>query len=88
MAELQAGDTGQGLTRRRFIGAAASSVALLAVAPTACAFERSGDGTLDTAVIGGGIAGLYAAWRLADGQVFRPTRSRFSRRPIESEAGS
>ena len=49
--------------------ARASSVALLAVAPTACAFERSGDGTLDTAVIGGGIAGLYAAWRLADGHV-------------------
>jgi monoamine oxidase len=37
------------------------------VAPTACAFEKSSDGTLDTAVIGGGIAGLYAAWRLADG---------------------
>ncbi|MDT5050892.1 MAG: hypothetical protein QOG75_6814 [Mycobacterium sp.] len=69
MSELQAGDTGQVLTRRRFIGAAASSVALLAVAPTACAFERSGDGTLDTAVIGGGIAGLYVAWRLADGGV-------------------
>ncbi len=67
MAELQAGDTGQGLTRRRFIGAAASSVALLAVAPTACAFNSSDDGTLGTAVIGGGIAGLYAAWRLADG---------------------
>ena len=67
MAELQAGDTGQGFTRRRFIGAAASSVALLAVAPTACAFNSSDDGTLGTAVIGGGIAGLYAAWRLADG---------------------
>ncbi len=69
MAELQACDTGRVLTRRRFIGAAASSVALLTVVPTACAFERSGDGTLDTAVIGGGIAGLYAAWRLADGGV-------------------
>jgi hypothetical protein len=69
VAELQSGDTGQVLTRRRFIGAAALSVALLAVAPTACAFKRSGDGTLDTAVIGGGIAGLYAAWRLDDGDV-------------------
>ncbi len=69
MAELQAGDAGRVLTRRRFIGAAASSVALLAVAPTACAFESSGDEPLDTAVIGGGIAGLYAAWRLADGGV-------------------
>ena len=69
MAEPQAGKTSQVLTRRRFIGAAASSAALLAVAPAACAFERSSDSTLDTAVIGGGIAGLYAAWRLADGHV-------------------
>ena len=69
MAEPQAGNTSQILTRRRFIGAAASSVALLAVAPTACAFDSSSDSTLDTAVIGGGIAGLYAAWRLADGHV-------------------
>ena len=47
MAELQVGDTGRVLTRRRFIGAA----------------------SLDTAVIGGGVAGLCAAWRLADGGV-------------------
>ena len=66
MAELQAGDTGQGLTRRRFIGAAASSVALLAVAPTACAFNSSDDGTLGTAVIGGGIFGATCAAELGE----------------------
>ncbi len=69
MAELQIDDNGRGLTRRRFLGAAATSVAALAVAPAACAFERTEDGALDTAVIGGGIAGLYAAWRLANGPV-------------------
>jgi hypothetical protein len=87
VSELQAGDTGQVLTRRRFIGAAASSVALLAVAPTACAFERSGDGTLDTAVIGGGIAGSTRPGA-SPTEGSRPTKSRFLRRPIESEAGS
>jgi monoamine oxidase len=39
---------------------------VLAVAPAACAVDDNADGTLDTAVIGGGIAGLYAAWRLGN----------------------
>ena len=70
MADAQAGDnTGQILNRRRFLGATATTFATLALAPTACAFDRPGERTLDTAVIGGGIAGLYAAWRLAGDHV-------------------
>ncbi|MGE0783509.1 flavin monoamine oxidase family protein [Mycolicibacterium sp.] len=58
---------GPHLSRRRFLGAAASTAAVLAVAPVACAVDDSADAALDTAVIGGGIGGLYAAWRLGNG---------------------
>ncbi len=44
MAELQAGDTSRVLTRRRFIGAAASNVAMLGVAGAACGFESQAMG--------------------------------------------
>jgi monoamine oxidase len=70
VADAQAGDnTSENLNRRRFLGAAATTFATLALAPVACTSDRPGERTLDTAVIGGGIAGLYAAWRLAGDHV-------------------
>ncbi|MBV9571236.1 MAG: FAD-dependent oxidoreductase [Alphaproteobacteria bacterium] len=47
-------------TRRRFLGSAAAA-SLLPLAP---AYARQHAGDLDVAIIGGGVSGVYAAWRL------------------------